>query len=565
MVEVLVKDNGMSAQLKITPEEGEIIDVDYLKKMLQLEGVQAGIKTAVLSEIVEKKIYGRFVTVANGKQAVDGEDGFYEYFFVISGNTKTPRVRPDGSVDYSMAITNVDQDDFLAEYHPKTNGVFGYNVFATVLPPKVGKDLRQLRCRNVRLEENKYYADKAGFVTLKDNLLVIMDVLDINGDLDQNVGNLNFNGDIRVHGSILSGLTINATGSIIVDGVIESSMVTAQKDVIVAKGIHGKGKGRVTAQGDVCSTFLNHSYVVTGGDVKIDYSVGSIIEAKGMVKAEGHYGSIVGGMVSAAGGVEAGVFGNNVEIPTRINAGINAAMKKEIEDIKLRINKLKIESEKIEMDSDFENIMELIEELRGDMAELEKQQLECKAAPVIVHKRVYRGVKCFLSEIPAPNLPDVMDIEIRNIKNVTEYREIGTFTEMEINAEIPQEPEEVKEKPRILAVDDDPKILHMVNEMLRDSYHVSVARGGKSARKFLESKRANLILLDYMMPEENGAQVLKSLREKEEIKNIPVVFLTALEDKKKIMECLALKPAGYITKPVDSKTLHDKLRAVLSI
>lgn len=564
MVEVKIGNKGMTAEVKVSPEEGEVIDEKYVKQMLQLEGVQAGIQSSVLRYIVENKVYNQFVLVAKGKDAVDGVDGFYDFHFVTTNNNKAPRIKEDGSVDYTMAITNINKDDLVAEYHPRTTGTYGYNVFATMLPPKMGKELKPLRYKGVRMEENKYYAEKNGLITMKDDTLLILDVLEIKGDVDQTVGNLNFNGDIKVHGSILSNMVVKAQGSIMVDSVIESAFVSAEKDIFVAKGVHGNGMGKVEAAGNVCATFIDHGCVYAGGDVKIDYSVGSEIEARGKIIAEGNYGLIVGGTVSAVNGVEAGSLGNNAEIPTRIYAGITRKMRKEVEDIKLEIQKLKDESEKIKQDSEFELQMEAIEELRNKILVIEEQQRGCRTSPIIIHNNVFPGVKCYLSEVLAPDLAGRKEIEVRNIRAGVVCRKAGTFTAEEIG-KFRQIEEEPKVKPRILAVDDDPKVLHMVNEMLRDSYKVSVARGGASARKFLESKSADLILLDYMMPDENGAEVLKSFRKKDETKDIPVVFLTALEDRKKIMECLSLRPAGYVAKPVDSRTLHNKLMAVLSI
>ena len=65
----------------------------------------------------------------------------------------------------------------------------------------------------------------------------------------------------------------------------------------------------------------------------------------------------------------------------------------------------------------------------------------------------------------------------------------------------------------------------------------------------------NLILLDYEMPGENGPEVLEKLRANPITNQIPVIFLTGINDRKKIQQVLALKPQGYLLKPID----HDKL------
>lgn len=107
----------------------------------------------------------------------------------------------------------------------------------------------------------------------------------------------------------------------------------------------------------------------------------------------------------------------------------------------------------------------------------------------------------------------------------------------------------------ILVVDDDFRMLKLIKRYLEDSYDIATAINGKVALKFLENKMTNLILLDYEMPEENGPAVLQKLRTNPITNEIPVIFLTGINDRKKIQQVLALKPQGYLLKPID----HDKL------
>ncbi|MGN0155366.1 MAG: response regulator [Lachnospiraceae bacterium] len=112
-----------------------------------------------------------------------------------------------------------------------------------------------------------------------------------------------------------------------------------------------------------------------------------------------------------------------------------------------------------------------------------------------------------------------------------------------------------KERKRVLVIDDDPIMLKLIKEHLHDTYDVATAISGKIARKFLESKKVNLILLDYEMPIENGPEVLMKIRENEELANIPVVFLTGITEREKISQALKLKPQGYLLKPIDREKL----------
>ena len=65
------------------------------------------------------------------------------------------------------------------------------------------------------------------------------------------------------------------------------------------------------------------------------------------------------------------------------------------------------------------------------------------------------------------------------------------------------------------------------------------------------------------MPTMNGKEVLEKLQSDEELNEIPVVFLTSADSKEIVMELLALKPAGYILKPVEAKLLFDRIEEII--
>lgn len=115
----------------------------------------------------------------------------------------------------------------------------------------------------------------------------------------------------------------------------------------------------------------------------------------------------------------------------------------------------------------------------------------------------------------------------------------------------------------ILVVDDDSSVLKLVKGYLSSKYDVATAKSGKVALKFLETKTTDLILLDYEMPEDNGAAVLRKLRAIDKTKNLPVIFLTGVREKEKIQEVMSLNPRGYLLKPIDMLKLTTLLKSIL--
>ena len=114
---------------------------------------------------------------------------------------------------------------------------------------------------------------------------------------------------------------------------------------------------------------------------------------------------------------------------------------------------------------------------------------------------------------------------------------------------------------KILVVDDDQNMLQLLYTFLRDSYRVTTATSGQEALDMIREKRPDLVLLDYLMPGMNGKETLEVIRNDEELKDLPVFFLTGVSDTNKISECLKLDPIGYILKPIGKFSLLAKIRA----
>lgn len=116
---------------------------------------------------------------------------------------------------------------------------------------------------------------------------------------------------------------------------------------------------------------------------------------------------------------------------------------------------------------------------------------------------------------------------------------------------------------RILVVDDNGTALRMMKAMLEEYYEVAVAVSGAQAMTSIGKKRPDLILLDYEMPVCDGKMTLEMIRADEEMKDIPVVFLTAINDRANIEAVLKLRPAGYFLKPPVKDRLLAEIDRIL--
>lgn len=114
----------------------------------------------------------------------------------------------------------------------------------------------------------------------------------------------------------------------------------------------------------------------------------------------------------------------------------------------------------------------------------------------------------------------------------------------------------------ILVVDDDPIMLRLMRMYLQEHYKVSIVNSGKTAIQFLGKHIPDIILLDYLMPEQDGLETYQQIKQIEECKDIPIIFLTGLTNKEKYEATLSLHPYGVIMKPVEQEKLLDILAAI---
>ena len=126
------------------------------------------------------------------------------------------------------------------------------------------------------------------------------------------------------------------------------------------------------------------------------------------------------------------------------------------------------------------------------------------------------------------------------------------------------QPESRIRRKKILVVDDDAEQLAIIKGHLEDFYDVTAVRSGFDALKFLEKHEVDLMLLDYVMPVMDGPKVLYNLRTTRAYAGLPVIFLTGINDREKVVKTLVeLRPRGYIVKPARKSEIVAKIIDVL--
>ena len=208
-----------------SPDEGEEYTVPYVMQALSERGVNAGVDHEEIARMVVEEVFEREVLIARGAQPVDGVDGYFEYKFSTSFDNK-PKVRPDGSVDYWSVhtIESVVAGQEIAIYHPPVEGEDGFNVKGKPIQAKKGRDQMPINGKGFEVQPDgvTYVATVDGKIEMQNNRIVILPVYEISGNAEISLGNIDFRGDVVIHGGVESGVTIRSTGSVTIDGIVEA-------------------------------------------------------------------------------------------------------------------------------------------------------------------------------------------------------------------------------------------------------------------------------------------------------------------------------------------------------
>ncbi len=318
--------------LPMPPVEERYSPEEVLEKV-HAAGVKVGLDKDKVRSLAEEGYYDRECLIAKGLAVTDGIDGYFSFKFDPNPSTK-PTHRPDGTVDYWSihSIEQVEKGQIIAEYVEPVQGQNGMTVKGKFLTAKKGRPQPPLTGKGFdRSEDNKTYtANMTGKIEMVNNRIMISPIYEVYGDVGLNTGNIDFRGDVIIHGNVPTGAVIKATGTLTVDGTVEGCIIDVNKDVVIRGGMLGSGKGTIKTRGSLHAKFLEYATVVAEGMVEADSIINCHIDSNDKVFLRGKHASIVGGIIHAAKGVEAFNIGNNLGVKTELFAGVNWEVKRQL-------------------------------------------------------------------------------------------------------------------------------------------------------------------------------------------------------------------------------------------
>lgn len=324
---VFLSKDSLTAWLLVYPPvgRGKELDREILDQALAEQRVTFGVDTGLLDRLPQDgDRYFHLFPAARGTPAVNGTDGRVVDMFPRAQERKLT-VDENNRVDYTNLnfIHNVEVNDIICRILPPTEGTPGQTVQNETVPAKPGKAASVPKGRNTQLSEDgeTLVATIAGHVEFSGRGFQVRPLLDIPGNVDFSVGNINFLGDVHIHGDICSGFTVRAMGNITVEGVVEACTVEAGKDLIVARGVQGDNQAVIRAQQNLFAKYLENSCVYVKNSLETECIINCDVYCDGGVTVRSGHRSIIGGSIRAAHEVSAGIIGSRAENRTDVVLG----------------------------------------------------------------------------------------------------------------------------------------------------------------------------------------------------------------------------------------------------
>lgn len=374
--ELSISEDRLSAFIAPKAEVSELITIESIKKFLKINEITYGIvdDSVISTYLKEENSQNKPWKIAEGNVPELEKEAIVKYYFETD-LLKVETIKDDGVIDFKNRgeLPRVRKGELLAEIISGAEGTSGVDVYGHPIPvPKFG-DTKLLYGKGATISEDgsKVFAATDGIpiVSVRGKVRVHSQ-LDISGDVDLETGDVDFDGNIHVTGTIQSGFRVK--GASLTANEILQSEIEISGDTVVLGGIKG---ATIKTSGNIRARFINDSDIEAFGDIVVEKEIiDSIIKVSGACFVKG--GTLLSSSIKAKKGIWAMQIGSDSSRRCSLMVGVDVNAKNEIgrkkeaisivnDDLKKsgkRIKELKMALKKIE-----ENIGEALQVQDGAM------------------------------------------------------------------------------------------------------------------------------------------------------------------------------------------------------
>jgi len=384
--QIEVSENKLEAAILLTGTVPQDVSVARIRQFLEKETIKYGIvEDEQISIFLENESEpGSSLIVARGKPMVPGVDACITYHF-NKDYLSAGKIQEDGDIDYRDRgdIPLVKEGDLIAEKTPAKAGEPGIDIHGHPISVPEPEDTRLVCESGTLLSEDglKVHAkiDGQPNVTVAGKISVFAE-FSVNGDVNYETGNIDFDGNINVKGSVNDGFSVKG-GNLSAKEVLGAT-IHVKGDVIVTGGIMG---AHIEAEGNVVAKFIKDANIKAYGHI---IAAKEVMDSK--VRTSGKFmnqsGKIISSLVTAKQGVEAKDIGTVVSNPCTIKIGGNEHIRKIAQGFERTISTAKKDLEKEQ--TTYETLISKQKSVHQKIADLTQIQDRAAAAVQQLEKKI---------------------------------------------------------------------------------------------------------------------------------------------------------------------------------
>lgn len=275
--------------------------------------VIAGVDWPAVDRILAGKVYDKTDVIAQNVPPGTSRDAWIEEMIKIDPDVK-PVLAKDGHADYKNVdnIHQVKKGDVLAVKHPAEQGAPGADIYGKPSPAPAAKDTAFKIGTNTEVSADglQLLATTGGYVFHNAGAICVGVTYTLKGDVDFKTGNLHYQGDIVILGSVTDGFTVEAEGDVTVEGNVDGAEIVSKEGAITVKAaVFGHGKGRIRARKRVHLQSVQDMDIECEGEVAVDKSLLNCKVRAGRILADKAACAVIGGVLKAYDEIRVAVLG----------------------------------------------------------------------------------------------------------------------------------------------------------------------------------------------------------------------------------------------------------------
>lgn len=350
--EVQISPDRMEGKIHLIPpsNEGALLELEDVLEALSHNGIcEHSIIHEGVEQMLEERSYGKEYLVAIGKDAIHGEEGSVEYCFNTNAKPR-PTLKEDGTVDFFNlnALNDCKEGEILAKLTRETSGESGYNVLGVELGQKIPAKMVLKYGKNIELSEDGLTITSLvnGHVSLVEDRVFVSNLYTVE-NVDTSTGNVEYEGNVLINGNVRTGFSVVAKGNVEVRGIVEGATIKADGDIIIARGMNGRGIGSLTAGGNVITKYFENTVVTAKGYIETEAAMHCDLSSATEINVVGRRGYIIGGHTSAFSAVHVKNLGCQMGGKTIVQVGFQPKRVARLEELSTQMKEIKDQYDKI--------------------------------------------------------------------------------------------------------------------------------------------------------------------------------------------------------------------------